>query len=451
MMPILACFVMGWWSFARVERRLREAAIVRELDSGGPFHPIPTRWGYTLTSARHQLGLTVVPILAIAGWTELVAVLHPRLGLGASLAWTATPAALLGVLVILALMPAVLRRVWRTTALASGPLRDALTAMCRAHRVRVRDLLVWRTDGTLVNAAVIGLVPPIRYILLTDALLEHLPEQQVEAVLAHELGHVRRRHMIWLGLIGVGGMMFCASAMQLVLDAAMPHGDWSGGVTLGAVAASLAGAIVIFGVASRRFEWQADAFAVQHLSGHVPGSRGPAPAIRPEAVLAMTGALDAVAHLNHMPRSRFTFRHGSIAERQQRLMSLVDRPADRLRPDRDAAAVKLAGLALLAAAIVALWALPGPFSSSVVRSPSSSVRASSTRWVRSPSPWAISRMRSVIDRSDPTTLRVMRVIAARPTTMAMAEIALMVMIERDAAAVDRASMALLRWSSVSLI
>ena len=56
-----------------------------------------------------------------------------------------------------------------------------------------------------------GFIPHIRYILLSDLLLERMPDDEIEAVFAHEVGHIVHRHMNWyvifvlvLGLINAG-------------------------------------------------------------------------------------------------------------------------------------------------------------------------------------------------------------------------------------------------------
>jgi Zn-dependent protease with chaperone function len=112
-------------------------------------------------------------------------------------------------------------------------------------------------------------------------------------------------------------------------------------------AAAMGVAVFAFGWVSRRFEWQADAFAARHLSEHPPvreeaDSGGletrppremPSKYIAPQAVDAMVGALESVAELNHLPRERFGFRHGSIAERVRRLRALQGVGVDALPID----------------------------------------------------------------------------------------------------------------------
>ncbi len=364
-LPLLAFFAAGWWSVYPIDRRVRDAVLLHRLDEGLAVHPLPSRGTFVLNHVRHQLALVLVPVLLILAWGEGAQWLFRREGWPGTHgpAWLspeawgrvrflALPLAqLAGVVGVFAVAPLILRHVWDTTRLGPGELRASIVELCTAARVRVRELLVWRTGGTMLNGAVIGLLPLARYILLTDALLEMLTPGQVRAVAAHEVAHVRRRHMLWLAAAVLASVFGCAIAADWVARWLLqPGGDgWGWFEGLG-TALSLAVGFLVFGLASRRFEWQADAFAAAHLSGHRDGPGG-ASTITPESVAEMTGALQAVADLNHVPVHRFTWRHGSIADRQRRLDRLVWQRTDRLAADRAAGRVKvLAALGVLAVA-----------------------------------------------------------------------------------------------------
>ena len=366
MAPSLLALVSVWASQAPIERRVREAAIIRSLDTGAQLHPPPTTAQHVIDRVRHRLLLVLIPIGMILGWTEAVYLAANRLYEAGrfsddTLSAMAALAQLAGVLATLALTPPIMRRVWSTVALDDGPLRTRLVDLCRAHAVRVRDILVWRTHGTMLNGAVMGIVGPLRYVLLTDALLERLPDAQLEAVMAHEVGHVRRRHMIWLmltllatvGMVSWGFAAITDALRDAATGAGAPvwtHSAWAlDAPVLGAL--GLAG-LWVFGVVSRRFERQADAFAVQHLSGLTRRTRGAGMHAQPEAIEAMAGALDAVARLNHIPPRKFMFRHGSIDERRRALLRLRGAPLDRFPIDRLVRRTKLATLAAIALLVV---------------------------------------------------------------------------------------------------
>jgi len=251
-----------------------------------------------------------------------------------------------GVALLAALLPLGVRWIWRTSRLGPGPLRDRLVALGRAHGVRFRDVLVWHTHSDIANGAVVGIVPFARYVLLTETLLNRLPIDAVEAVMAHEVGHARRWHIPWLmgAMIATLTLAFDATARVSDLLAGPGTAAQPPGLTDTSTVFLIAGAvcIAVFGFVSRRFELQADAFATQHLSGFRPGRtpHADAPRIAPDAAASMMGALSAVAHLNHSDPRRFTMRHGSIRWRQSHLSRLVGLPADALPIDRTVRVVK---------------------------------------------------------------------------------------------------------------
>ena len=344
-----------------IERRLRDALMIRALDEGRPVYAFPGPWRFVLASARNSLAIMFVPLVFILGWSEAIDRVLPLLGpfadaaeQGGTLATAGAPAIrLAGSVAIFALIPPVMTRVWDTVPIPPGELREELESLARAHRVRLRRFLVWRTHGSMLNGAVIGITPWLRYIVLTDALLESLTEAEVEAVAAHEVAHVRKRHMLWLALSVIGAALLFGEGSALVLDAAGAHESvalWGGaGISLVAV-------LLILGAVSRRFEWQADAFAARHLSG------GAAGAVTDAGAGAMSSALGRVARLNGIPESRFTWRHGSIATRRRRLRALVGTRADRLPIDRAVRRVMLmtllgfgAGAWLALAGFLELW------------------------------------------------------------------------------------------------
>ena len=379
LLPPLLAIAAGWWSFYPIERRLRDATMMRAMDAGKPLYPTPTRWQWLVSNVRHQILLTLVPLTMIMAWTEslnwgLAKLMEQRDGSGrvASVAkWAATHELaslvfsglqLAGAVTIFALSPLFLRLVWDTVRMGDGELRDRLMGMCRERGVKVRDLLVWRTHGSMINGAVMGLVGPARYILLTDALLDHLPERQVEAVMAHEVGHARLSHVPWLGATmiataGAGSVVAGLVAYGLEkfgggLNPAGASEGVRGGLEIGFSGLSLVAVFIVFGLVSRRFEWQADAFAAKHLSrmSPLPGS-GPAldgaaavaeapGTVRTEAVESMAGALESVAMLNHIPRAQRSFRHGSIALRQAKLRAMIGLPIEGLPIDKASRRIK---------------------------------------------------------------------------------------------------------------
>jgi len=360
--PILGAAAL-WWLHYPVERRVREALLIRRIDLGQPIHAIPSRWRYVFQQTRLNLLLLLVPILIILALAEALHLVFDGVGEEALPRWLGDAATFVVGLSVFLCAPLLARLVLSLRPLGAGPVRNDLLAICRRHGVRVRQVLLWNTDGAMINAAVMGLLGSVRFVLMTDALIETLTRGQVQAVMAHEIGHVKRHHMLWLVLSLIAALLVATVLVSLPL-AVLP---WPGAVwsepalsVVDGLVTAVAGtvALIAFGWISRRYERQADTFAVQHLSvaqdgeGHDSDGR-----ITAEAVAAMNGALDVIARLNIVDPHRKSWRHGSIAWRQRYLASIVGGRADALSIDRLVRRLKLAaalGLLLGAAGVFLL-------------------------------------------------------------------------------------------------
>jgi STE24 endopeptidase len=89
---------------------------------------------------------------------------------------------------------------FRFRTLADDELTARLTRMCERAGTKVRGVYEWILSEKTkkANAALMGL-GNTRRIVISDTLLGSCTHDEIEAVLAHELGHHVRRHM-WKGI-----------------------------------------------------------------------------------------------------------------------------------------------------------------------------------------------------------------------------------------------------------
>ena len=74
---------------------------------------------------------------------------------------------------------------------------DELERFLHEKGLRYRQLLRWPIfEGRIMTAGIMGVVPRYRYILVTDALMGVLSTEELKAVLAHEMGHAKYRHLL---------------------------------------------------------------------------------------------------------------------------------------------------------------------------------------------------------------------------------------------------------------
>src|SRR5262245_54570134 len=108
------------------------------------------------------------------------------------------------------------------TPMPDSPLRTNLMAMASADGVPVRDVLVADASRrtTALNAYVSGL-GPTRRIVVYDTLLKDAPPGEVEAVVAHELGHARDNDVVTGTTLGALGAAAAVCVVFLL-------GSWTG-------------------------------------------------------------------------------------------------------------------------------------------------------------------------------------------------------------------------------
>lgn len=237
---------------------------------------IDTRFGFNkmtlalyLADLAKQTLLAVLigaPLLAIVLW--LMAQMGERWWLWVWLFWLGFN------LLVMVAYPTVIAPLFnKFTPLADAALRtriDALLARCgfRSSGVFVMDGSKRSTQG---NAYFTGFGAAKR-IVFFDTLLERLQPSEIEAVLAHELGHFKRRH-IWKS---VTAMALLSLSLLWLLGALMPQPQFYAalgvsfpGTAMALILFALVLPVVLFPLSpllsafSRKHEYEADAFAAE--------------------------------------------------------------------------------------------------------------------------------------------------------------------------------------------
>lgn len=351
LLPLFLGLIGTWFINYPIEERWFAAMLSRRMDDGTPVHSLPSRLTFAFGKFRHGVLLLALPMLLIMAWSRLI----DQLSLEFTQSWWVWQCyRLLGVLLVVICMPLILRVVWDTVPLQFGELRDRLVGMCARHGIGVSNLLLWRTHGAMANGAVLGLARPVRYILLTDRLLEMMTAREVEAVMAHEIAHIKHRHLLFLSMSSVGSILTIGTLAGWAIESL--HGELTLRDDLILTIFILIILACVFGFVSRRFEWQADAFAARHLAADAAErGTGEPGIITANAATVMIDALQSVADLNGILPDQFSFRHGSISTRQDRLRQLIGVSINAIPIDRSATRVKAFALTILVIGVSLAW------------------------------------------------------------------------------------------------
>jgi Zn-dependent protease with chaperone function len=345
-LPLSLMFASGWLALRRIERRLTSSA--------------PTRWGAVLRGLKRN-ALTLVPLAILLLLQDAFALLA-NLDVPGMRRFVAFHAAFPDVEAVFLLLllavatyfaPGVFRRVLKAEPLPAGELRTSIERLLAGMGVGFRDVLLWKTNRRVVNAMVVGVAGRNRYVFVTDGLLALLPQPEVLAVVAHEAGHAKRRHLPIYFVVSLALMLFLRAADEVAAPALGESGRY----------VVLAAFLLLFwfgllGWLSRRFEREADAFGADHAGDLDPDAPSSTPAGVPLAVpygaAQMIGALARIhAHAGVGGRHH---RHGPPPERIAFLAKYSTDAAFRSAYARSTRALRVglaAGLVLALAATAA--------------------------------------------------------------------------------------------------
>jgi Zn-dependent protease with chaperone function len=353
--PFLAGLVLSWVAYYDAERAIHDsdqshmteaeiqqaqglAAVgLNDTAESAPATPFWSRGAYVSFHVRQNLALVFAPLLLLI-LMKGVSRIAPETD--KALVNTTTGAGIALSLSVFIGLPWLLRLALGLKPLPAGPLRDRLEAAARRLHFRCSNILVWDTHGGVANAMVAGVVPWVRYVLLTDRLIDELTPDEVEAVFGHEVGHVKHHHMLYyLGfLIGSLLLLFLLwnwlSYVPLLerIDLAWP--------ALPLVTMLGAYIFVVFGFLSRRCERQADVYGCRAVSCARPGCDGHTPdtglaprgrGLCPTGIHTFIEALEKVARLNGISRDKpgwlSSWQHSTIARRVGFLQDVLNDPA----------------------------------------------------------------------------------------------------------------------------
>jgi Zn-dependent protease with chaperone function len=116
-------------------------------------------------------------------------------------------------MVVAVFAPLVIQRLWGCYPLESGFYRERIENLCQRAGIGYRNIMYWPIfGGRMLTAGVMGIARKFRYILVTDALLRSLSPDEVDAVIAHEIGHVKKHHLLYY-IIFMAGFMLISFAI----------------------------------------------------------------------------------------------------------------------------------------------------------------------------------------------------------------------------------------------
>jgi STE24 endopeptidase len=293
---------LQWWDQFRLEERF-----------GFNTTTLPTWW---LDRAKGLL-------LAVVLGCPLLALMLKCAGWAGAWWWVWAWVALLAFQLLMSVLaPVLILPIFnKLTPLPDGSLRERLLALAAKTHFRAASIQIM--DGSKrsrhSNAFFTGF-GRFRKVVLFDTLVTQLDELELEAVLAHEIGHWKKKHITKMLAMSAAGTLAAFAAI-----AWLARQDWflrafgfpSGGIAPVFLLFGLLAGVLTFWLSplthswSRRHEYEADVFARQTMGGAAP----------------LISALRKLNEKNlanltpHPVYSRFYYSHPTLLERELALRS----------------------------------------------------------------------------------------------------------------------------------
>jgi len=286
-----------------------------------------SRLSVVTTNLKFNLAI-ILPWLLISGSFDLMQLLP----LGSIHDQLNTPVGQVLVFALLMIIfmifaPPLVVRLWSCQPLEPGTKRSLIQRFCQKENFHVREIVLWPGQGgVFITAGVMGLFSRYRYLLVTQGLLDILDEEELRAVLAHEMGHVKERHLFFyliflLGYLvlaypisGVSLLLLLTSDLPLTMMIRTDHEF----MTLISILSTLPLLILLvfyfrflFGFFIRNFERQADLYGLSVMGRAYP----------------LISALEKVAFYSGNIRDVPSWHHFSIKQRVDFLAEAAGDPS----------------------------------------------------------------------------------------------------------------------------
>ncbi|MEE8300681.1 MAG: M48 family metalloprotease [Desulfatiglandales bacterium] len=273
------------------------------------------RWAYLESQIKLNLPilfpwaiLTVCyDVISLLAWPSLKKIFESQIGQFAFFT--------LFLIVLVLFLPPFIKYWWGCSPLPQTEKKRSMVNFLKDASFKYRDILIWPIlEGRMMTAGVMGLLPRFRYILVTDSLLNTLSEEELKAVMAHEMGHIKHRHLLFyvFFLLGYMAISFGLFDVFFYVMATQPgllgllgsEKELQAGIFYWLLSLPIILSIILYfryimGFFMRNFERQADLYSVRLIGKAEP----------------IITSLEKIARVSGQSRHHPSWHHFSIAER----------------------------------------------------------------------------------------------------------------------------------------
>ena len=296
MLPISLMGVGGFWFSYRLEKMIYYT-IRGELYQG------PSFISYLILHIRHRFLLPILPVFVVIMVLDFSEYLNQFAPLSNFLL-----VVLLGMTPIF--LPWIIRIAWNVSPLPNGPVRSVVEDVVANSKIKLSEVCLWNSKCRIANAAVSGIIPRLRYLFLSDGLIGKCSLAEIRAVVAHEVSHIRKQHLLRaLGSIAIP-FLLTGVIVQLAKEQGVPFSHMQETIV---VLSTMAIWLLFHRFYARCMEHQADIEACRLLSADLHTDSWDKNSLTHEAVSILSQSLSKLAPKN--PKADKDWWHPTIPNR----------------------------------------------------------------------------------------------------------------------------------------
>jgi len=118
--------------------------------------------------------------------------------------------------------PALIVLLWGSAKPADIEFKTKISSLAMQQGVKFKKIVMWDVmDEDIATAAVLGIFSPFRYLLITPKLKEILNWEEMSGVVTHEIGHIKKRHIIYYFIFFLVFIILIQSISQYFIGAVL--------------------------------------------------------------------------------------------------------------------------------------------------------------------------------------------------------------------------------------
>ncbi|PMP69115.1 MAG: hypothetical protein C0190_00490 [Thermodesulfobacterium geofontis] len=124
---------------------------------------------------------------------------------------------ILFLILVILFSPFLMIKIWPVKSLDDLTLREIIFNFLEKNRVKINEIYILGNLGKkFYTAGIIGFLPPCKYLFFSNPLLDILSPEEILGVVAHEVGHLKKRHNFWLLLLLLNLPLFLLTITILI-------------------------------------------------------------------------------------------------------------------------------------------------------------------------------------------------------------------------------------------